>query len=444
MSNSTSNGKLFIVGWSIGLLASVIFLWRALFASDPATQDTTTQDTATGDITNQISGDQQAIPNLATSWDIDNIVDVLIPEILANADLANIVKQAEQDNKIQVHVWISTGQTYPDKERIKILSWQYDIIIIPSDKLPEYGDIAGKMEMGESLRPFVHPAFAQIVENKKFSYIPIGLDPLVTRTHTNSTLDTSTIGGLFNQIALRTQNKKLGIPVLFGVDKWDTATRKEDAETYPQQFFFLYTILTDIINSLDINNLKNLVDIVNYKTSSTRNSNNFKELIKRIWDRDVSCKQYPDICIRTYNFATARFGFVSDIYYLQKYFNQQDTIPTISPFIATQSSYPTRARGAIIHKKTKNLISSMQFLNTLLTVSIQSGNRQTPLLSPYNGQADTSSIKRFNNEQDRQKIIRYSDDTRKQIIDETPLIDLLQSNYNTNLFMQISRPKITF
>lgn len=158
----------------------------------------------------------------------------------------------------------------------------------------------------------------------------------------------------------------------------------------------------------------------------------------------MACKQYPDICIRTYNFATARFGFVSDIHYLQKYFSTQDIQPIIQNFISSQSSYPTRARGAIVHKKTQNLISSMQFLNTLLSISIQSGNRQTPLLSPYNGQADINTIKRFANQRDRQKIIRYSNQLQTQLIEQTPLIDLLQNNYNTNLFMQTSRPKITF
>lgn len=146
---------------------------------------------------------------MIASGDIDNTIDVLIPEILANTGLANIVKQAEHDNNIKVRVWIGTGQTYPDKEKNKIISGQYDLIILPSEKLADYTSIAGKMEMGESLRPFVHAAFAQIVENGKFSYIPIGLDPLLTRTHKDNNLDTSSINTLFNQIALRTQNKKL-------------------------------------------------------------------------------------------------------------------------------------------------------------------------------------------------------------------------------------------
>ncbi|MBP7061671.1 hypothetical protein KBA84_02450 [Patescibacteria group bacterium] len=46
--------------------------------------------------------------------------------------------------------------------------------------------------------------------------------------------------------------------------------------------FFIYTIFNDIIASLDTSGLKSLIDIVNYKTASTRDSNNFKELIKRI------------------------------------------------------------------------------------------------------------------------------------------------------------------
>lgn len=315
---------------------------------------------------------------------------------------------------------------------------------MPSEKLEQYIPIAGKMEMGESIRPFVHTAFATLVENSKFSYIPIGLDPLVVRTHNDSTLDTSSISKLFNQIALRTQNKKLGISILFGADQSDINTRREDKETYPQQFLFLYTILTDIINTLDTNNLKNIVDIVNYKTNSTRDSESFKELTKRIGTRDSACTHYPDICIRTYDFAAARFGFVSDIYYLQKYFSTQDVAPNIKPFITTQNSYPTRARGAIVHKNTKNLISSMQFLNTLLSISIQSGNRQSPLLSPYNGQADISSLKWLDNERDRQKVIPYSETIMSNIIDETPLIDLLQNKYNTNLFMQVPRPRTTF
>lgn len=439
-----NNGKLFIIWWSIGLLASVIFLWRALFESDPSQSSNQDQNTNTWEVIDQVTGDQQTIPTLIASGDIDNTIDVLIPEILANTGLANIVKQAEHDNNIKVRVWIGTGQTYPDKEKNKIISGQYDLIILPSEKLADYTSIAGKMEMGESLRPFVHAAFAQIVENGKFSYIPIGLDPLLTRTHKDNNLDTSSINTLFNQIALRTQNKKLWIPILFGADAWDINTRKEGTESYPQQLLFLYTILTDIFNSLDTNQLKNIVDIINYKTSSTRNSSNFKELTKRIWDRDIFCVQYPDICIRTYNFATTRFGFLSDIYYLQKYFVTQDMSPIMTPFIATQTSYPSRARGAIVHKNTQHLISSMQFLNTLLSISIQSGNRQSPLLSPFNWQADTSDIKRFNYQRDRQKVIRYSANTRKQLIDETPLIDLLQNKYNTNLFMQIQRPKTTF
>lgn len=442
MNSNPNTGKLFIIGWSVGLLASVIFLWRALFESDPST--TIEQPIITGAVIEQLSGNQDQVTTLVASWDIDNSIDILIPEIMASIALANIVKQAETDNNIQIRIWISTGQSYPDKERIKILSWQYDIIVLPSEKLTEYSDIAGKMEMGESLRPFVHASFGQIVENNKFSYIPIGLDPFITRTHKDSTLNTNSISTLFNQIALRTQNKKLWIPLLFGADTEDINTWKEWSETYPHQLFFIYTIFNDIITSLDTSGLKSLIDVVNYKTASTRDSNNFKELIKRIWDRDVSCKQYPDICIRTYNFATARFGFLSDTYYLQKYFNTQDTEPVVGPFIAKQNSYPTRARWAIVHKKTQNLISSMQFLNTLLSVSIQSWNRQAPLINPYNGQADISNIKRFDNQRDRQKIIRYSDQIQTQLIDQTPLTDLLQNNYNTNLFMQVSRPKITF
>lgn len=80
---------------------------------------------------------------------------------------------------------------------------------MPSEKLTEYTDIAGKLEMGESLRPFVHASFGQIVENPKLSYIPIGLDPLITWTHKDSNFSTNAIATLFNQIALRTQNKKL-------------------------------------------------------------------------------------------------------------------------------------------------------------------------------------------------------------------------------------------
>ncbi len=441
MNNNPNNGKLFIIGGSVGLLASVIFLWRALFETDPGE---TIEPITTGNTIDQSSGVQDAIEILTTSWDLDKSIDVLIPEIMATAALADIVKQAEKDNNIQVHIRISTGQTYPDKENIKILSWEYDIIVLPSEKLTEYTDIAGKLEMGESLRPFVHASFGQIVENPKLSYIPIGLDPLITWTHKDSNFSTNAIATLFNQIALRTQNKKLWIPILFWADIEDINKWKEWSEAYPHQVFFIYAILSDIVTSLDTNGLKSIVDIVNYKTASTRDSNNYRELIKRIGDRDMACKQYPDICIRTYNFATAKFGFVSDIHYLQKYFSTQDIQPIIQNFISSQSSYPTRARGAIVHKKTQNLISSMQFLNTLLSISIQSGNRQTPLLSPYNGQADINTIKRFANQRDRQKIIRYSNQLQTQLIEQTPLIDLLQNNYNTNLFMQTSRPKITF
>lgn len=443
MNNNPETGKLFIIWWSIGLLASVIFLWRALFESDPT--DPIPENTLSGDLITELSGETQDQVNILTSsWDRDNNINILIPEIMASTQLSNIVKQAEKDNNIQINILISTGQTYPDKERIKILSWQYDIIVLPSEKLAEYINIAGKMEMGESLRPFVHASFGQIVENTKISYIPIGIDPLVTWTQKDSTFDTSSISTLFNQIALRTQNKKLWISILLWVDDGDINTRKEWSETYPHQIFVLYTILTDIVAWLDTASLKNIVDIVNYKTATTRDSKNFKELIKRIWDRDISCKQYPDICIRTYNFATARLGFLSDTYYLQKYFSTQDISPTIRPFIATKNSYPTRARWAIVHKNTQNLISSMQFLNTLLSISIQSWNRQSPLINPYNWQGDISQIKRFNSQRDRQKIMRYSSEIQTQLIKQTPFVELLQNNYNTNLFMQTSRPKITF
>ncbi len=443
--NNENNGKLFIIGWSIGLLASVIFLWRALFESDPTITDNIAPITTGNDSIDQWSGTQETIDILTTSWDIDNSIDILVPEILASTELAQIVAQAEEENKIQIQIWISTGQNYPNKEKTKILSWQYDIILLPSEKLAEYTDIAGKLQMGDSLRPFVHPAFAQIVENAKISYIPIGLDPLITWTHKDSTLNINTISTLFNQIVLRTQNKKLSIPILFGADIEDINQRKSESETYPHQLFFIYTIFSDILTSLDTSWIKSIIDIINYRTISTRDSNSCMQLIERIGNRDTACKQYPDICVRTYNFATARFGFMSDIHYLKKYFSTQDIEPIIGPFIATQSKYPTRARGAIVHKKTQNLVSSMLFLNTLLSINIQSGNRQSPLLSPYNGQVSIpSSIKRLENQRDRQKIIRYSSVIQKELIEKTPFTDLLQNNYNTNLFMQIPRPKITF
>jgi len=80
---------------------------------------------------------------------------------------------------------------------------------LPSESFAEYVDIAGKLEMGESLRPFVQASFGQTVENPTLTYIPIGLDPLITWTHKDSSFTTNSIATLFNQIALRTQNKKL-------------------------------------------------------------------------------------------------------------------------------------------------------------------------------------------------------------------------------------------
>lgn len=438
-----NNGKLFIIWGSIGLVASVIFLGRALF--ETWSSDTQTSTTNTGDQISQTSGtDNNTIMPLTTSGDKDNTIDILIPEILATQTFANIVKQAEKDNTIKIHVWINTGQNYPDTQGSKILSWEYDIIILPSEKLSNYKNIAGKLEMGESLRPFTQPAFAEIIENKNFTYIPIGIDPFVTRAHTKDTLDTTSIAGLFNQIVLWIQNKKLGIPILLWVDTGDVYSRWQNHETYPKQLLFLYTIISDSMLSLDTKKLKDLVDIVNYKTNFTRNSSTFQELVTRISQRDNNCKQYPDICIRAYNFTSARFWFVSDSYYVNKYFGDQNESPVVGPFIANQNFYPVRARGAIIDKSTENLISSMQFLNTLLSYSIQSGNRQTPLLSPYNGQATTKDIKRFDNQRDRQKIIRYSTEAQKNILENTPLIQLLENKYNANIFMQVQRPKITF
>lgn len=438
-----NNGKLFIIGGSVGLIASVIFLGRALFQS--WSPDTQTPNINTGDQTVEISGsnDSQTLP-LTSSGDKDSIINILVPEIIATQAFANIIKQAEKNNSIKIHVWVDTGQNYPDSQKTKILSWEYDLIILPSEKLTTYKAIAGKLEMGESLSPFVQPSFSEIVENKNFTYIPIGIDPFVTRTHTQDTLNIGSVANLFNQIVLRTQNKKLEIPILLWVDTGDVYNRGQNKESYPNQLLFLYTITNDTIRSLDSKKLKDLVDIVNYKTNFTWDSNNFRELVIRIWDRDPNCKQYPDICIRVYNFANARFWFLSDIYYINKYFSAQKESPIIGPFIATQSFYPTRARGAIVHKNTQNLISTMQFLNTLLTNSIQSWNRQTPLVSPYNGQANTKDIKRFDNQRDRQKIIRYSPEAQKNILENTPFVQLLQNQYNTNIFMQIQRPQITF
>ncbi len=263
-----------------------------------------------------------------------------------------INKLAQQNIKLQIitNTW---DVPYPDFTDSLFKDWATgaDIILTDDQSLDKYQDSLWSFWFSQDISSLFHSSFFEYFARKDFTFIPFGIDPLVTFAKTPiqenvQALDRDTI--VNNSVSDLDERKiDVQIPILFGLSNLDLQLIKNKKEIYEGYTDILKNILYQSVNrSQLIDTLKaysnealevKIWDLAKYKRVSAK-----------LIERNPKCGIYPKLCFMYYGLTNFSFWYLSEVDILNGYFEKSDY--TIYNFPTSTSIYPVRLRGWVVNK----------------------------------------------------------------------------------------------
>jgi len=74
----------------------------------------------------------------------------------------------------------------------------------------------------------------------------------------------------------------------------------------------------------------------------------YKRIAAKLKERNPKCEHYPDLCFMFYKLTSFRFGYLSDLDIMEKYFQKSDY--RVYNFPNSSSVYPVRLWGRVVNK----------------------------------------------------------------------------------------------
>jgi len=343
--------KLFIIIGSIGLLISTYFLIISITWSP--TQLEEIQDN------NYISDEN--------IWTDD--LHILMPESLLTTWFKEIKKYIN-DNfwfNIIIHTTDKIEEIYTQENK-RLYNKEYiDLAMVPTEILYTTKEYSKKIEISEMLMPYYNQAFAEVLLDETYTFIPHSIDPLIIFTKDNTQIPWNPKDWL-DILTTHKPKEAWEFPILFWMSNQDKDFIKQNREFIENHFLILYHLLKQISLKEDsIEQMKIFLWLKNIYKPYMRNIADFIQKINKLQEKNKYCKSYPSICWLHYDLGSIRFGLLSDIQKIEEKFNTENI--KVYPFWYTKN-YPARWRWFIINKETEKERQIRNFLEVYMQASL--------------------------------------------------------------------------
>lgn len=321
-----------------------------------------------------------------------------------------------------------------------------DIFMIPTTRLTDYSNYAHKLEFAQNNVSWLfNRIFADLVDNKDYTYIPYSIDPFVTIAKSWLYEDNKqlTLSKIKETVLTSWQNSWFKIKFLFWIWLKEWLQLKVWKQPFEDYFLIMYNLLFQSTLTSNNNVIKTFLDFADTNSFNIRSNSRFNNLINIHKKNNSKCILYKKVCLMSNNNVDAYFGFLSDLDVFQTFFaNSKVNIDNISVhnFIQEWQSYMVKWRGFFINKNSKQLRNSVLFINDYIQESVE-----------WNSLLWWNTFSAFNNIFDKQKmnlkfrnIVNYSpnfyllttsSELQKSFMNWTKTLDVVKWTYNLDLFL---------
>lgn len=232
-------------------------------------------------------------------------------------------------------------------------SWA-DIILLHNDQLDNLSQYAGSFGFSQDISWLFPYVFFSYLQNKEYTFFPFAIDPLVSfaKNAIEGNVESLDRDDVVNGVSTSTEDdiRKLAvqIPILFWISPLDIQLIKNKKEAFVGYTDVLRNIIYQSSNRSDlIENIKRFSDerLEDYKF---RDYAKYKRISTKLTERNAKCWSYPDLCFMFYKLTSFRFGYLSDLDIMEKYFQKSDY--RVYNFPNSSSVYPVRLRWWVVNK----------------------------------------------------------------------------------------------
>ncbi len=226
-----------------------------------------------------------------------------------------------------------------------------DIVLADNTQLDELAPHAGSFGFSQDISSLFHYIFTDYLKNLDYTFVPFGVDPLVTYAKTPLTDNPQSVGrdDIVNNSVSDIDIKKIQfqIPILFGISSLDISLLKGKKE--------IYEGYTDILTSVlyQTTNRSELIDLIKQYSSDNlelkiRDFAKYKRMLEKLEERNEKCTTYPKLCFMYYKLTNFSFGYLSDVEIMNQYLGKSDY--TIYNFPISSNVYPVKLWGRVVNK----------------------------------------------------------------------------------------------
>ncbi|MFA7284909.1 MAG: hypothetical protein WC004_03745 [Candidatus Absconditabacterales bacterium] len=226
-----------------------------------------------------------------------------------------------------------------------------DIVLTDTTHLESLGQYAGSFGFSQDISSLFHYVFSSYLKNIDYTFVPFGIDPLVTYAKTPlidnpQSIDRDTI--VNNSITdIDLKRIQFQIPILFGVSSLDMSLLKGKKEVYEGYRDILASVVYQSSNRTE------LIDLIKQYSSDTLEIKiwdfaKYKRLLEKLKERSEKCDVYPKMCFIYYKLTNFAFGYLSDVEIINQYMGQTDY--TVYNFPVSSNVYPVKLWGRVVNK----------------------------------------------------------------------------------------------
>lgn len=363
-----TQGKVFIVGGSIWLMISAYFLISAFLPNNQTIHsDITTEEEII--ITEDISVEEEVdFTQILLDGQWQRTLHVLIPEVLFTLWFDSIAQNIKENIWFDIVFHTPWEAVRRDRNGNRIYDDNIiDIALIPTENIQSLIPYSKVVPIAESLIPYYHPIFEELLDNTTYTFIPHSIDPLLIYTIWDTTIP-SNVQTWWDIVTNRNSPQRWHFPILLWFGSQDRHFMRQGRELLENQFLISYHLIRQITQSQNaLEDMIDFIDITNNTRGSSRNVADFISTTNRLNEQNRHCRTYPSICLFNYNLGNSRFWFLSDIHTIENYFSIREY--QIEPFWFWED-YPARWWWFIVNNQTESTTRVSHFLESYIVASI--------------------------------------------------------------------------
>jgi len=368
-------------------------------------------------------------------------ITLYMPSFFDNKWFSYLKKKLAKDYKLTVKTKIYKNmESFKKDLRTKLDKKEdnVDLFLVPSIRLDSLKEHSYKLNFGDTnVAGFFNYIFEDYINNEEYTFIPYAIDPFLIYIKKNNLIEknTLTFPDIKENILISKQEKysKIKIPLLFWISNLDIALVKGNNWAFNNYFLILYALLYQSKQDDSKEYIEWMMDLSQNNNLKARDYKKFKNLVTTFSKKNTSCKDFPNICILSYDFAKINLWLLSDMDIMDKYFasnvNKSSDF-TYYNFLWNGEDYPVLARWFLVNKNTKNFDAAAIFLQEYIKQA-----------TSWNAFFWNNTLSAFNNILDKQrnetkydkimlylnkfKILDGSMDMQKDFVKNTKVIEML-------------------